>query len=76
MARYFTPASDKRKGVALFLCLFLGILGFHQFYVGRIGSGILYFCTCGLFFFGVIADLIKILNGSFRDNMGMPLREW
>ena len=30
------------KGVATLLCFFLGWFGAHRFYIGRIGSGLLY----------------------------------
>lgn len=50
------------KWVSFFLCLFLGVFGGHRFYEGRIGSGILYLFTAGLFFVGVIVDLIAILG--------------
>ena len=75
MANYVTQTSDKKKGTALILCIFLGIFGIHQFYVGRIGMGILYLCTGGLFCIGWIIDIVKIATGSFRDNVGAPLRE-
>jgi restriction system protein len=75
MANYVTSTSDKRKRTAFFLCLFGGLLGLHQFYVGKIGKGILYMFTLGLFLFGYFIDLFKILNGSFRDNVGQPLRQ-
>lgn len=52
----------KSKWVAFFLCLFLGILGAHKFYEGKIGMGILYLLTGGLFIIGVIIDLIAILG--------------
>ena len=52
----------KRKWTAFFLCLFLGMFGAHKFYEGRIGMGILYFFTAGLFYFGWIADCIGILR--------------
>lgn len=74
MANYVTSTSDKKKSVALLLCIFGGMLGLHQFYVGKIGKGILYLFTCGLFFIGWIADIFKIALGSFRDNVGAPLR--
>ena len=74
MANYVTNTSDKKKMTALMLCLFLGYLGVHHFYVGRIGMGILYLFTAGLFGIGWIIDLIKIATGSFRDNVGAPLR--
>jgi len=74
MPNYVTITSDKRKWVAFFLCLFGGVLGLHQFYVGRISKGFLYILTLGLFLFGWFIDLFKILNGTFRDNVGQPLR--
>lgn len=77
MANYVTNTSDKKKGTALILCCigFIGIGGLHYFYVGRIGKGILYLLTGGLFLIGTIADLIKISTGGFTDNVGAPLRE-
>ena len=74
MANYVTTTSDKSKRTALIVCATLGIFGGHHFYVGRIGKGILYLCTAGLFCYGWIADLVRIATGSFRDNAGAPLR--
>ena len=74
MAHYQTITSDKNKDTALLLCVFGGWLGLHQFYVGKIGKGILYLFTLGFFFIGWGLDIIKILLGSFRDNVGAPLR--
>lgn len=73
--QYVTATSDKSKKTALLLCIFLGPLGAHQFYVGRIGRGILYAFTGGLFLFGWVIDIFKILLGQFRDNVGVPLRQ-
>ena len=64
----------KSKWVAFFLCFLLGALGAHRFYVGKIGTGILYLLTVGLFGVGILVDLILILVGSFRDKAGFPLR--
>ena len=71
---YVTNSSDKKRKTALLLCLAGGMLGLHQFYVGRIGKGILYACTCGLFGFGWLGDLIRIINRTFTDNVGNPIR--
>lgn len=51
----------KDKWVAFFLCLFLGYLGIHKFYEGKIGMGILYLFTFGLFGIGALVDLITIV---------------
>lgn len=48
----------KNKWVAFFLCLFT--LCGHKFYEGKIGMGILYLCTVGLFGIGWIIDLISL----------------
>ena len=71
---YVTNSSDKKKGTALALCIFGGMFGLHQFYVGNHGKGILYMCTGGLFMFGWLCDIGSIANGTFRDNVGNPLR--
>ena len=74
MANYVTSTSDKSKTTALILCIFLGFVGAHYFYVGRYGRGVLYMFTAGLFVIGWILDIIKIMNGTFVDNVGAPLR--
>lgn len=38
------------------LLTFLGIFGLHRFYMGKIGTGILYLLSFGLLFVGVIYD--------------------
>lgn len=75
MPNYVTPTSDKSKTVALLLCIFLGPLGIHRFYVGKIGTGLLYLFTMGLFGIGWIVDIVRILLGTFTDNVGTPLRK-
>lgn len=65
--------SNKSKGVALLLCIFLGGLGAHYFYVGRLFKGLLYLFTAGLFGFGWIIDIFVILFGRFKDSNGFPL---
>lgn len=70
-----TLISDKSKLVALLLCFFLGWLGIHRFYAGKIATGVIYFFTLGLFGIGWFIDLIMILLGSFRDSSGLPIKE-
>lgn len=76
MSSYTTNTSEKSRKVALLLCIFLGWLGIHQFYVGKWDRGFLYMFTFGLFVIGWISDIIEIALGSFRDNVDAPLREW
>lgn len=69
-----TPTSPKSKIVALILCIFFGYLGVHQFYAGKIGIGILYILTGGLFGIAWIVDIIRILIGKFPDKNGLLLK--
>lgn len=73
MSKDVTDKSDKSKTTALLLCLFLGLIGAHHFYVGRLGKGILYLFTFGLIGIGSIIDLVLIATGKFRDEYGRRL---
>ncbi|MGN0553333.1 MAG: NINE protein [Oscillospiraceae bacterium] len=55
----------KNKWVAFLLCLFLGPIGIHKFYEGKIGLGLLYLFTGGLFGIGWIIDCIRLF---FKPN--------
>ncbi len=69
--------SEKSRLVALILCFFLGWLGVHRFYVGKIGTGLLMILTIGGFL-GIwpLIDLIMIAAGSFKDKKGLPIIDW
>ena len=64
---------EKKWLVALLLDIFVGTLGAHRFYVGKIGTGIVWLLTCGVFGIGWIVDLILILTGKFTDKQGNAL---
>lgn len=49
------------KWISLLLCIFLGAVGGHKFYERKIGMGILYIFTFGLFGIGLIVDFISLL---------------
>src|SRR6516162_2089196 len=55
------------------LCQFLGTLGVHRFYNGRIISGIFQLLTFGGFGIWVLIDLIMIISGDFKDVYNRPL---
>jgi TM2 domain-containing membrane protein YozV len=62
--------SDKSKIAAGLFCFFLGALGIHRFYVGKIGTGIIWLLTAGLGGIGVLVDFIIIVMGKFTDKEG------
>ena len=55
----------RNKWVALILCIFLGYFGVHKFYEGKVGMGIIYLFTFGLFGIGWAIDTIVLL---FKPN--------
>jgi TM2 domain-containing membrane protein YozV len=65
--------SDKSNVVAFLLCFFLGVLGIHRFYVGKIGTGILQIVTLGGLGIWAFIDLIFIIASRFKDKEGKVL---
>jgi TM2 domain-containing membrane protein YozV len=47
-------------GVAYILWLFLGVIGVHRFYLGKVGSGILFLFIGGFFGIGWLVDAIRL----------------
>ena len=58
----------------LLLCYFLGVIGVHRFYVGKIGTGILMILTFGGFGIWIIVDMVMIAVGSFKDGRGLLIK--
>lgn len=66
--------SPKSKWLAFWLCVFFGEFGVHRFYVGKIGMGLLWLFTFGVFGIGWIVDCIIILFGEFKDSDNLKLK--
>lgn len=66
--------SEKSWITTLLLCLFLGGLGVHRFYAGKIGTGILQLITVGGCGIWTLIDLIMIITGSFTDKDGNSIK--
>ena len=62
--------SEKGFVPTVLLCFFLGFLGIHRFYVGKIGTGILMILTVGGLGIWTLVDFIIIVTGAFRDKHG------
>jgi TM2 domain-containing membrane protein YozV len=57
---YRLPRPMKSTPLAYLWCVLLGIVGVHQFYMGKTGRGVLYLLTGGVVGFGVIWDLFTL----------------
>lgn len=84
--------SSKKRLIAILFWVFLGAVGGHRFYAGRIlsATAILFLfvlggCTAPIGIGGVFIlivgiwdaiDLISILIGKFKDGKGYPIINW
>ncbi len=66
--------SEKDWLITLLLSLFLGTLGVHRFYVGKIGTGILELITLGGCGIWALIDIIMIITGKFKDKNGYEIK--
>lgn len=62
--RFTSGATD--YDLTWILLTFLGFLGIHRFYMGKIFTGILYLCTGGLLGLGILWDFLT-LNEQITD---------
>jgi TM2 domain-containing membrane protein YozV len=67
-------SSEKGFVPTLLLCFFLGFLGVHRFYVGKIGTGILMLITFGGFGIWALIDFVMIAVSAFKDKEGLPIK--
>jgi len=68
--------SEKSRLTAFILCTFLGGLGIHRMYVGKVGTGVIQMFTLGGLGFWALIDWIMILSGGFKDKDGVTLKQW
>ena len=68
--------SPHSRLAALLLCLFIGALGVHRFYVGKVGTGVAMIFTLGGLGIWVLIDLIMIIVGGFTDSNGKYVLDW
>lgn len=66
--------SEKGFVPAILLCFFLGGLGVHRFYAGKVGTGILQLLTLGGLGLWTLVDFVMIVTGSFKDADGLPIK--
>lgn len=74
--QYYNFSSHKSRLMTLLLAIFLGYWGVHRFYAGKVGTGLLWIFTFGMFGIGYIIDIILIACGTFKDSNGMLIDRW
>lgn len=68
--------SDKKTLPVFLMALFLGCLGIHRFYVGKIGTGVAMLLTIGGLGIWALIDVIMVAMGKFTDKQGNKITEW
>ena len=66
--------SDKGFVPMILLCFFLGGIGVHRFYAGKVGTGIIMLITLGGLGIWTMIDFIIIATGNFKDKDGLFIK--
>ncbi len=69
-----SAVSPKGFVPTVMLCFFLGALGIHRFYVGKVGTGIVQLLTFGGLGIWALVDFIMVVTGNFKDGQGLPIK--
>jgi TM2 domain-containing membrane protein YozV len=69
-----TQAPLKDVGITYILLIIFGAIGVHKFYLGRIGLGIAYIFTGGLFGIGLIVDIFTLTTQVRKANAKVASR--
>ena len=71
------PYQSESNKTILPIVLFLILLPtVHRFYVGKIGTGLLFFFTVGGLGIWWIYDVIISITGNFTDKQGRKITRW
>ena len=68
--------STKSRLAVTLLSWFLGPIGIHRFYLGKIGTGILMIVTAGGLGIWWLIDFIMAVSGAMKDKEGLPIKNW
>ena len=68
-------SSKSRLAITLF-SFFLGVLGAHRFYLGKIGTAIAMLLTGGGAGVWALVDFIMAVAGVMKDKEGKPIKTW
>ena len=68
--------SEKSRLAITLLSFFLGTLGIHRSYLGKVGTGILMIITLGGVGIWTLIDFIMAVSGGMKDKAGLPIKNW
>jgi TM2 domain-containing membrane protein YozV len=71
-----TNVSEKSRLAVTLLAWFLGQLGIHRFYLGKIGTGLLMLFTLGGLGIWALIDFIFAVTGNMKDKEGKLIKNW
>lgn len=74
--RQTATVSEKKRLLAIVLCLGFGIFGAHRFYAGKTKSAKVMLCTIGGLGIWYVIDSVIVLFGEFTDNDGKRIKDW
>jgi TM2 domain-containing membrane protein YozV len=64
------PGEGKSQMIALILCIFVGVLGIHRFYLGYTMEGVVQLLTAGGCGIWSLIDLVRIITGDLKPKDG------
>ena len=64
------PGEGKSQLIALILCIFVGLLGIHRFYLGYTMEGVVQLLTAGGCGIWSLIDLVRIITGDLKPKDG------
>ena len=69
-----TAVNDKNFVLVATFCFLLGAFGVHQFYCGKIISGVLMVFTIGGLGIWALVDFVIVCFGEFADSQGIKIK--
>ena len=69
-----TAVNDKNFVLVATLCFLLGVFGVHQFYCGKVISGVLMVFTIGGLGIWALVDFVIVCFGEFTDSQRRKIK--
>ncbi len=68
--------SPKSRLIVTLFAFFLGTLGIHRFYLGKVRTGIAMLLTAGGLGIWTLVDFIMAVAGAMKDKEGKLIKNW